>query len=105
MILELFRKDVRLRMCVWTLDRLASVEFFLWNSVPSPDSLSLPDVPLAFPLYTREAGRQTLQSCAWAGCFGAGWCLSLPLSCVRVSQSVISITNFIRSEKATIFDK
>src|SRR6218665_1977458 len=75
----------------------------LWNSfcgilcppqTPSPFQTS----PL-LSLYTREAGRQTLQSCAWAGCFGAGWCLSLSLSCVRVSQSVISITNFIRSEK------
>jgi len=80
----------------------------LWNSVPIPilpDSLSLPDVPVCFPsTRARQADSTVL---AWTCCFGAGWCLSLSLSWVRVSQSVISMTNFKRSKKVdlTIFEK
>jgi len=81
MILELFRKDVRLRMCVWTLDRLASVEFFLWNSVPSPDSLSLPDVPLAFPLHA--GGRQADSTVMCLGRLLRSRLVSVPLPLLR----------------------
>src|SRR6218665_3446273 len=56
--LTIFRRDVEAvsctHVCVWTLDRLASVEL---RALPQSPGHSLPDVPVLLSLYTPEAGR------------------------------------------------
>ena len=81
--------------CASVLDFRQSVKLCALPQFPTPSQTS-PSRSFS----TRA--RQEDSTCAWTGCFEAGWRLSL--SCVRVSQSVglISLTNFRRRKKVTI---